>query len=152
MLSSMEVCTIWLAIDPASVANGCMQVVPRTHHNGFSAYEPVSDRGAAVFGEEIRRDQFDARAAVPVELARGEYSIHDAKLIHGSAANTGTQRRCGYTMRYMSTRAKFNAADYPLHQIYLARGRDHAGNTYADPNSPDAEKWQQRMKSYRNGH
>ena len=39
-------------------------------------------------------------------------------------------------MRYLSTRTRFDpeANDYFRHHLlYLARGRDHAGNTYGDP-------------------
>src|SRR5690606_7534102 len=32
--------TIWLAIDPADRANGCMKVIPGTHTHGFSEYQP----------------------------------------------------------------------------------------------------------------
>lgn len=53
--------------------------------------------------------------------------------MHGSDPNRSAIRRCGYTMRYIPTSVKFNTEKYPWHQIYLARGRDHAGNAYADP-------------------
>jgi len=54
--------------------------------------------------------------------------------MHASDPNKSTMRRCGYTMRYMSTAVKLNE-EYcgAFHQIYLARGRDRAGNRYADP-------------------
>ena len=63
-----------------------------------------------------------------LELKAGEASLHHAKLMHGSKANTSTRRRCGYTMRYISTRSRFNHEKYHSgHQIYLARGRDQPG-------------------------
>ena len=36
-------------------------------------------------------------------------------------------------MRYMPTTVKLSETYYPMHNIYLARGRDRAGNKYADP-------------------
>jgi hypothetical protein len=37
-------------------------------------------------------------------------------------------------MRYMPATSKFNEGRLgALHQVYLARGRDRAGNRYADP-------------------
>ena len=48
--------------------------------------------------------------------------------MHGSDANLSNVRRCGYTMRFISTRVKFDQEKHgQYHHIYLARGRDHAG-------------------------
>lgn len=140
----MEVVTVWLAIDPSDLGNGCMQVIPGSHGGGYSAYEQVE--GAAVFGTEIAKGTFDAAAAVPCILAAGEASLHHAKAIHGSEANTSGRRRCGYTMRFISTRCRFHAEHNSggLFQIYLARGQDRAGNAYADPTQPN-RRWLERF-------
>lgn len=132
-LDPMNVVTVWLAIDPASRANGCMQVIPGTHDNGYSDYADVPDPDKQVFGREILADQIDESKAVDIILEPNHCSLHHAKMIHGSAANTGTQRRCGYTMRYIPTTVKHLGEDDLDFQIYLARGKDHAGNTYGDP-------------------
>src|SRR5437868_3326892 len=44
MLEPQEVVTVWLAIDESARENGCMRVIPGSHSNGFSEYEPVEDR------------------------------------------------------------------------------------------------------------
>jgi hypothetical protein len=132
-MEPMEVVTVWLAVDPSTPANGCMRVIPGTHRHGYSEYEAI-DKSTAVFDSEIKRTQFDQSKAVDCVLAAGECSLHDGRLIHGSAANTGAMRRCGYTMRYISTRTRVTDLGYAKgFQYYLARGRDHAGNKYADP-------------------
>jgi chlorinating enzyme len=142
MLEPQEVITVWLAIDPSTRENGCMRVIPGTHGNGFSEYEPV-DRETHVFGSRVRADQFDESTAVDLEIQPGEFHLHHARIIHGSNANTSGMRRCGYTMRYMSTRVKFfEDARRMKHQIYLARGRDHAGNQYGDP----TRRWEEGIR------
>jgi hypothetical protein len=134
MLEPQEVMTVWLAIDESTRENGCMRVIPGTHGHGFSEYEPIESREKYVFHAEIRPDQFDASKAVDLELKPGEFHLHHAKTIHGSNANTSGKRRTGYTMRYMATSVKFNEdARRMRHRIYLARGRDLAGNSYGDP-------------------
>ena len=65
-LDPMEVCTVWVAIDPSTTANGCMYVVPSTHFNGFSDYEPV-DRNQNVFASEIKPSQRNDALAKPCE-------------------------------------------------------------------------------------
>jgi hypothetical protein len=151
MLQPMEVVTVWLAIDPSLKVNGCMNVIPRTHFNGFSDYEEV-DTATNVFHIEIVKPQRDDSRAVAIELQPNQCSLHDARLIHGSAPNNSAIRRCGYTMRYMSSAVKFNQAQFDHHQIYLARGRDRAGNTYADPSRSYEHLARYRETSGKNGH
>ncbi|MDA3961054.1 MAG: phytanoyl-CoA dioxygenase family protein, partial [Planctomycetota bacterium] len=135
MWDPMEVVTVWLAIDPSTLSNGCMKVIPGSHAGGYSAYHDVAVDDPSVFATEISAGQFDSDTAVACELAPGEYSLHHARCIHGSAANTSSQRRCGYIMRYCSTASRFDGSSTGrdgLHQIYLARGRDRAGNNYGE--------------------
>ena len=132
-LSELNVVTVWLAIDDSLPENGCMRVIPGTHHHGFSEYEAV-DAERYVFGSQIRSDQLDESKAVDLAIRVGECHVHHAKLMHSSSPNTSGSRRCGYTMRYMPTDVKFNPErQQRKHAIYLVRGRDLAGNRYADP-------------------
>ena len=114
--------TVWLAIDPSTTENGCLRVIPGSH------LAPVEHQGNAdsFFNRETSVDE---SRAVDVELERGACSVHSAMLVHGSPPNRSSLRRCGYTMRYMPTTVRFLKQDE--HRIYLARGVDHAGNTYA---------------------
>ena len=134
MVEPQEVITVWLAIDDSDPENGCMRVIPRTHDNGFSEYEDV-DLARNVFAVQIKPEKIDETQAVDLVLKRGEAHLHHARLIHGSNANYSTRRRCGYTMRYMSTAVKVLGEDKPDFRpyVYLARGKDVAGNRYADP-------------------
>jgi len=130
----MDVVTVWLAIDGSDEENGCMKVVPRTHHHGYSEYADLNER--AVFGNEIKAGTFDAKRAVSCIRAPNHASLHHAKLIHGSNANTSARRRCGYTMRYISAAAKCARRD-GIFQVYQARGRNLAGNVLSDPTKPN---------------
>jgi ectoine hydroxylase-related dioxygenase (phytanoyl-CoA dioxygenase family) len=154
-LEPMDVVTLWLAIDPSTTENGCMYVVPRTHDNGFSEYEDV-DTTKNVFSTEIKPSQRRDALAVPCELQPNQASLHDGRLIHGSPPNTSELRRCGYTMRYIPTTVRFrdDVVNHQgaTHQIYLARGRDHAGNHYADPARAYPELARYRKASGRKFH
>jgi len=144
ILEPMEVVTVWLAVDPSSPANGCMRVIPRTHHNGYSEYEPVKDATKEVFNIEIKQGLVDESKAVDCILKPNECSIHHARCVHGSNANTSDTRRCGYTMRYVPASSEFRPERVgwtnSAFQIYLARGRDKGGNQYGDPTKPN-QKW-----------
>ena len=146
-LSEHKVITVWLAIDDSLPDNGCMRVIPGTHHHGFSEYEEV-DHSRHVFGTRIRPDQLDESKAVSLAIRAGECHVHHAKLMHSSSPNTSGRRRCGYTMRYMTTDVKFNPErQRGRHAIYLLRGRDLAGNDYAEPGrvyEPGRLRWMGR--------
>jgi len=131
-LEPMKVITLWLAVDPSTRENGCMQVVAGSHRQEereADVYDPV-DRSQHVFHAEVRRDQIDDSRIVDLELEVGECHFHDAWTLHASKPNHSTRRRCGYTMRYMPANVVFHPGDWTArHRIYLLRGRDRTGGT-----------------------
>ncbi|MBN8216101.1 MAG: phytanoyl-CoA dioxygenase family protein [Spirochaetes bacterium] len=151
MIYPAEVVTVWLAIDPSNLENGCMQVIPGTHRNGYSDYDPV-DPAKNVFATEVRAAQMDASKRVPVELEANQASLHDGRIIHGSDANTSDKRRCGYTMRFMPARLELSQAAYAYHQIFLARGEGHGVNRYGDPARARPDLVAARTRGNKNGH
>lgn len=136
LVQPMNIATVWLAIDPSTEENGCMHVIPGSHKAGkagFSDYEAVS-KSENVFEAEIipkhRRDEL----AVPCILEANHCSIHDARTQHASKANRSQQRRCGYTIRFMSADCRI-APEMVDHQlIYQARGKNLLNQRLADPN------------------
>jgi hypothetical protein len=147
MMSPMKVVTLWLAIDASTRENGAMLVIPRAL-SGTSEHEPV-DPDKNVLPWEAKRQQVDESKAVLIELEPNHGSLHDGRLMHGSPPNTSNVRRCGYTMRYMPTTVKMTEAGYATHNIYLARGKDRAGNRYADParSYEELAKYRRRVHS-----
>ncbi len=130
-VSTMEgICTVWLAMDRVFPENGAMAVIPGTQANGFSEYVPVEDRSKNIFGTEIRPDAIDESKAVYFALDPNECSLHEGRIIHGAKANTSEFRRAGYTMRYFPTSSKVFPERNRGHKIWLARGKDLAGNQY----------------------
>ena len=123
------ICTIWLALDEASPENGCMKVIPGSQQNGFSEYEAV-DATRNIFPTQIKPEAIDEDKAVYFALKPNECSLHEARIIHGADANTSDKRRAGYTMRYFPTSSKVHAEKNVGHKLWLARGRDIAGNAY----------------------
>jgi phytanoyl-CoA dioxygenase PhyH len=122
-----KIVTVWLAIDASTRENGCMRVIPGTHNNGFSDYGDV-DSSLNTFPTEIK--SVDEAKAVYFELQPGECSLHDSRIIHGAEANTSPKRRCGYTMRYFSSATRVIPERNEGFKIWLARGKDMAGNQY----------------------
>ncbi len=128
-----NIVTIWLALeDVSNKENGCMRVIPGTHlGGGFSDNYVPADLSTQTFHAQLA--EVDESKAVYFELARGEFSMHDGRIVHGAKANTSPVRRTGYTMRYFPSSVRMQPI--PLNegwQIWLARGEDRAGNDYAN--------------------
>src|ERR1700687_271361 len=134
----LATCSVWIAIDPVSTANGCMRFIPGSHNRSELYRHHVTDRENLVLNLELDHDQFDESTAVNVELEPGQMSLHDVRLIHGSLANASGQRRAALIMRYMPAtshydrslvkqrrgNSPFNIFDQPL---WLMRGSDRTG-------------------------
>ena len=60
----------------------------------MAARKEVEDASKEVFTTEIKKNTFDESKAVNCELKPNHCSIHHAKAIHGSNANTSALRRC----------------------------------------------------------
>jgi len=148
----LATCSVWIAIDPVSVVNGCMRFIPGSHKRQELYRHHQSDRKNLVLNLELDRDQFDESAAVNVELEPGAMSLHDVRMIHGSLANTSGQRRAALILRYMPAtsyydrslvaqrkdNSPFNIFDQPL---WLMRGMDKTGkNDFAHGHA----LWQKR--------
>jgi ectoine hydroxylase-related dioxygenase (phytanoyl-CoA dioxygenase family) len=133
-------CSVWLAIDHVTPENGCMRFIPRSHLREKLYRHHTDGRENLVLNQTVDEDEYDAATAVDVILEPGQVSLHDVRLIHGSAANDSNRRRAALIMRYMPATSKFlrempevqkNAAfDICAQPLFLMRGRDRAGNDY----------------------
>lgn len=85
--------TFWLAIDDSTVANGCMRFVPGTTTEAdLRPHEPqFGDRGEShALGTALRSSD----EVVTVPIARGDVTVHNETVMHGSGGNsTGGFRR-----------------------------------------------------------
>jgi len=75
----------WLALGDETLANGCMQVLPGSHHRTIAA-EQLDD------AQFLRPEHADNAAlidtAVDVTLAPGDVLFFDARVFHAAGANT----------------------------------------------------------------
>lgn len=75
----------WIALDDATVDNGCLWVLPGSHRSGYlwptrEHHDPEHDLSDESYG-------FDAAMAVPVEVAAGTVVFFNGYLLHRSLAN-----------------------------------------------------------------
>jgi phytanoyl-CoA hydroxylase len=93
---------VWLALDDATVDNGCLWVIPGSHRRGV--LYPTRERADTRFDGTPEAYGFphDAEEAVPVELPAGAALIFDGYLLHGSLPNRSARLRRALVNHYMS--------------------------------------------------
>lgn len=125
-LSPMEVATAWVALGPVTVKNGCMRVIPGSHHQPRLAQRDTwADDNALTRGQEIAVD-VDDHQAVDLVLQPGEMSLHHLWIVHGSSANLSNEPRIGIAIRYVAPCVRQEGGDGSL--AMLVSGRDEHGH------------------------
>ena len=88
--------TIGLAIDPSTRANGCLQVIPRSHRMGYLGLSDEGD-GQIMKGvssdDQLRAVGLDPADVVWLELDPGDLAIWGLMTVHGSLPNTSDHDR-----------------------------------------------------------
>lgn len=97
--------TVWVALEDATVANGCLWYLPGTHRDG--RFEQVTI-GPQIGGLFQHYPEWTGIAPVPVELPAGGAVFHNGLTAHAAGANlTGGERRA-MTVAWMPDGAVFN--------------------------------------------
>ncbi len=104
----MATCTVWLAIDEATEANGCLRYIPGSHISQRALTHQTDTSGAYTLNQELKPGQFDETNSYSLELKAGQMALHDSFIVHGSRANTSPKPRRGMTLRYMPTSSIFD--------------------------------------------
>jgi len=89
--------TTWIAVDRATIENGCVQFIPGTHrHTATVKLDGAGGFYAAHFELE---HQPDPAKIVSMELEAGQFVIFSERVIHGSPGNRSANRRMGINFR-----------------------------------------------------
>lgn len=110
--------SIWIALDDATVANGCLCFLPGSHK-------------LARFENVLLRDEFGAlmdiypemRTIQPVvaEMKAGDCSFHNGLTAHGAGVNMTTGRRVAMSCAYMPDGSRFNGQQNVYPDSYFNR-------------------------------
>ena len=101
--------SIWVALDDATVENGCLKLFPGSHRTAVLHDGDASDGNG--FGNRLRPDAVDESRAVTAEIeAGGAVFFHDLTL-HASHPNTSGEERWVWIPTYRDANAADN--DYP---------------------------------------
>ncbi len=146
-----NIVTAWVAITPATRANGCMKVIPGSHRKLVPHREGVSNN-LLLRGQEVAVT-VDESQAVYMELGAGQVSFHHGLMFHGSEESRDDERRIGLAIRYIPTRVK-PLEGLPKDSVQLVRGVDryhhfnHEPRPVRDLDPADAARHKQATDTY----
>ena len=87
---------VWIALDPATRENGCMEVIPGSHLRGPAPHVPAEDINLCTIRPDLVRA--DDRVALPMDP--GDVLIFHSLIHHYTAANRSNQRRRALQFHY----------------------------------------------------
>ncbi len=108
--------SIWIALEDATLANGCMWFVPGSQK--FASYETsgIGMNMADLFKLYPKMTETDP---VAVPMKAGDCSFHNGLCGHGAGANMTRKRRIAMTCAYMPDGSTFNGQRNILPKAYF---------------------------------
>ena len=114
--SDRRALSIWVALDDATLENGCLFFIPGSHK--FANFEKITI-GRNMDGIFNIYPQLKNRRSVAVPMKAGSCSFHNGLVVHGANANMTNGFRRAMTCAYMPDGNRFNGAPNILPDNYL---------------------------------
>lgn len=117
--------TVWLPLNDATVENGCLQVIPRSHRGDLSPHCP------GIRGAEIPVRLVPEEAALPLPMRAGSALLLHQRTMHSSLDNVTTdQVRISLDLRYQPIGQPTGRPAFPG---FVAHSLAHPDTVLRDP-------------------
>ncbi|MBX3012824.1 MAG: phytanoyl-CoA dioxygenase family protein [Caldilineaceae bacterium] len=110
-LDRNPIITIWTALDDATVANGCMQIVPGSHQLGV-----LNPQHFVTATDQARYTQ--EQDVIDLEVAAGEAVLLHNFLLHRSGVNQTATPRRAFSVAYMDAATCDRATGTTFPQVF----------------------------------
>ena len=103
--SDRRALSIWVALDDATLENGCLYFIPGSYHSTTFDNPGIGKNMDAIFEmyPQVLKTQ-----SVAIPMKAGSCSFHNGLTIHGAGANMTNGFRRAMTCAYMPDGARFN--------------------------------------------
>ncbi|XP_036444958.1 phytanoyl-CoA dioxygenase domain-containing protein 1 isoform X2 [Colossoma macropomum] len=95
---------VWIALEDATLHNGCLWFIPGSHNNGITRRMVRTPKGSFPLTDFIGREQnYDDSLFVPAPVKKGGLVLIHGEVVHRSAENTSDASRHVYTFHIMES-------------------------------------------------
>jgi ectoine hydroxylase-related dioxygenase (phytanoyl-CoA dioxygenase family) len=116
--SSRDALSIWIALDDATIQNGCMYFLPGTHKSATYDNVGIGQNINSLFSVYPEWAKIEPFAA---EMKAGSCSFHNGLLAHGAGANMTPRPRRAMTCGFMPDGSVFNGQQNILSDEQVAK-------------------------------
>ena len=110
--------TCWIALDDATLENGCIRCIPGSQSYGLLQVKHLP---------QLLTEEMKARE-VPVPIPAGGCLLFHSLNLHYSSANTSANRRRAWALHYMMAKTRDLSTPEEIHVDYISvRGNSYAG-------------------------
>jgi phytanoyl-CoA hydroxylase len=106
----LDIVGLWLALEEATIENGCLWAIPGGHRSGLKSRWVRSAEGMKF--EIFNKDPWPEDQLVPLEVSKGSLILLHGLLPHRSFENRSSRSRHAYTLHLISADAKYAADNW----------------------------------------
>lgn len=119
-IEPMALSSCWIALDEATLENGCMTATPGSHKEGALPHVRVTDDFI------VEEKHYDTSRVLPIPMPAGAGLLFHSLLLHGTAPNTSTKSRRAIALSYMSSRSHYTGKG-PKPEYFPVQGQEFEG-------------------------
>ena len=101
----------WIALDDATISNGCLKVIPESHRQGFKDW--YTKKGET-HHDRLVEGSFNEEDKKYIEMKKGDVLLFSNYLIHGSDQNDSEFHRRAYRVVYKRIDTTFTPRGGPI--------------------------------------
>jgi len=108
IIQPADLVSAWVALDDATIENGCMWMVPGSHKWGDQQQYLASDSNFMPYHKQphLLPDGVNTKA-VPFEIKKGQVGYHHCLTWHGSPNNRSERKRRAIAVHYMPGHTRY---------------------------------------------
>lgn len=128
---AMQHLTCWTGLDDASVENGCLHYIPKSHKWGLLDAPALAGdmNGLMAYLNEEQKEQF--KNPVAIELKKGYATFHHPLMVHGSYENKSNISRRAFVLNVFADGTISNTNDELLAGVpHIPKGNKMEGKFF----------------------
>ncbi len=129
-----SILTVWFPLVPATLENGCLRIIPRTHGTGLWEHVSRAGEGTVIVDEAMPKEE-----VLSLPMDRGSVLLMHKEIPHSSLRNNTDTIRWSMDLRYQETGTPTGRPFYP----------DFPVRSRANPDSvlTDHAEWSRRWET-----